>query len=162
MVRNKAEDAGGLSTTKDNNAVFTPEPVSFRPPIALELEVLAGDFFICQLEDLSQVDFSSEFCFAAKTDEEISLVCPADRVPAGATACDAGWRAFRVAGTLDFSLIGILAKLTQTLADSGVGLFAVSTYNTDYILVRQERLADAVEALRRAGYPVSEQGSASN
>lgn len=128
----------------------------------LKLEVLDGDFSICQLEDLSQMDFSSEFCFAAKTDEEISLVCPAGQAPKNATACDTGWRAFRVAETLDFSLIGILAKLTKTLADSGVGLFAVSTYNTDYILVRQERLADAVRALRRAGYPVSEQGASRN
>lgn len=128
----------------------------------LKLEVLDGDFCICQLEDLSQMDFSSEFCFAAKTDEEVSFVCPAEQVPQNATACDAGWRAFRVAGTLDFSLIGILAKLTKTLADSGVGLFAVSTYNTDYILVQQERLADAVRALRRAGYPVSEQGASRN
>lgn len=128
----------------------------------LKLEVLDGDFSICQLEDLSQIDFSSKFCFAAKTDEEISLVCPAGQVPQNATACDTGWRALRVAGTLDFSLIGILAKLTKTLADSGVGLFAVSTYNTDYILVRQEQLADAVWALRRAGYPVSEQGASRN
>lgn len=128
----------------------------------IKLQVLDGDFSICQVEELSQADFSGAFCFVAKTDEEISLVCPEERVPKNATACDAGWRALRVAGTLDFSLIGILAKLTRTLADSGIGLFAVSTYNTDYILVRQERLAVAVRALRSAGYLVSEQGAARN
>ena len=114
-------------------------------------------FSVCQVCDFSKVDFGQEFCFAAKTDEEYSLVCPADRVPANTVACDCGWRAFCIQGTLDFSLVGILAAIAAILAERHIPIFAISTYNTDYVLTKEENVAKATQALRVAGYEVFEQ-----
>ena len=77
------------------------------------------------------------FVFTGSTDQEKSLVCPADIIPENIIVRDDGWRAFRICGVLDFSLIGILSKLSGILAENGIALFAVSTYNTDYILVKE-------------------------
>ena len=121
----------------------------------MKLEVLRPVFSVCKVDDLARVDLSAEFCFVGKTDQELSLVCPEDRVPEGTLAREDGWRAFRVAGALDFSLVGILARLSSALAVAGVGLVAVSTYNTDYILVKQRDLPRALEALRGAGCEVN-------
>ena len=118
----------------------------------MKLEVLRPVFSVCKVDDLARVDLSAEFCFVGKTDREISLVCPQERAPEDALAREDGWRAFRVAGALDFSLVGILARLSSALAAAGVSLFAVSTYNTDYILVRQGDLPRALDALRAAGF----------
>ena len=81
-------------------------------------------------------------------------MCPAEAVPRNTVRRDDGWRGFRVQGVLDFSLIGILARIADVLAAEEISIFAVSTYNTDYILVRQNRFADAAEALRKAGFSV--------
>lgn len=82
--------------------------------------------------------FESEYSFIGKTDEEKSLVCITDEVPANVIQRDDGWKAFRIQGVLDFSLIGILAKIAAALADNGISIFAVSTYNTDYVLMKRE------------------------
>ena len=74
----------------------------------MKLEVLGPVFSVCKARDLSGVDFSAEYCFVGKTDAELSLVCPRSAAPADALAREDGWRAFRVAGTLDFSLTGVL------------------------------------------------------
>ena len=120
----------------------------------MKLKVLGTVFSVCRTADLSRVDLSREFVFIGKTDEELSVVCPQDAVPEDALAREDGWRAFRVEGVLDFSLTGILARLSGTLAEAGIGLFAVSTYNTDYILVKRENLARALAALAAAGYEI--------
>ena len=121
----------------------------------MKLEVLRPVFSVCRIGSLAQADLSAEFCFVGKTDQELSLVCPQDRAPRDALAREDGWRAFRVAGVLDFSLVGILARLSAALAAAGVGIFAVSTYNTDYILVKQDDLPRALAALRAAGCEVT-------
>ena len=90
-----------------------------------------------------------------KTDEEISLVCETSRVPMRTTERDDGWKAFRIQGVLDFSLIGILSKITTLLAENGVGIFAVSTYNTDYILVKAAQFEKALAVLAHAGYEIA-------
>ena len=118
---------------------------------AMTLKVLDRELSVCKLNDIHDLELSKPFYFVGKTDEELSLVCETTDEPSGITAREDGWRAFRVEGVLDFSLIGILAKLTGILADHGIGLFAVSTYNTDYILVKRENLAPALEALEGAG-----------
>jgi hypothetical protein len=82
-------------------------------------------------------------------------VCPAARVPDDVRA-ERGWRALAVAGPLDFALTGVLAALAGPLADAGVSIFAIATYDTDYVLVRADRLADAVGALRAAGHRVAD------
>lgn len=120
----------------------------------MELKVLPQEFTVCKLNDLAGVDWSDEFCFVGKTDEELSLVCSSDKAPAAPAACDPGWRAFRIEGTLDFSLIGILAELSGILAGQKIGIFAISTYNTDYILTKKEKFKQAIRALEDAGYQV--------
>ena len=92
------------------------------------------------------------FCFTGSTNEEFSLVCPTEMVPANTTERDDGWRAFRIVGVLDFSLIGILAGISSVLAENKIGLFAVSTFNTDYILTKEEHFERALDVLRNAGY----------
>ena len=87
------------------------------------------------------------------TAADTSIVCASARVPDGVRA-ERGWRALTVEGPLDFALTGVLAALAVPLADAGVSIFAVSTYDTDHVLVRSDRLADAVEALRAAGHSV--------
>ena len=97
---------------------------------------------------------TAEFYFVGKTDEEISLVCKTEDTPAETIERDDGWKAFRIQGVLDFSLIGILSKLSGILADNNIGIFAVSTYNTDYILVKKENFDKALKVLTSEGYTV--------
>ena len=96
----------------------------------MELHVIGETFTVCQISDPTQVDFTSPYYFLGRTDEELSLVCPTDRVPASATQREDGWRAFRIQGVLDFSLIGILSPIANILAENRIGIFAVSTFNT--------------------------------
>ena len=118
----------------------------------MELHVIGETFTVCQISDPTQVDFTSPYYFLGRTDEELSLVCPTDRVPASTTQREDGWRAFRIQGVLDFSLIGILSAISAVLAENHIGIFAVSTYNTDYILTKEENFQKAVECLKQAGY----------
>lgn len=120
----------------------------------LTLEALAGNFTVCKVTDYSGVNLSDKYCFVGKTGEENSLVCETSRVPANTTEREDDWRALRVAGKLDFALVGILAELSAVLARRNIGIFAVSTYNTDYIFLKNARFEEAVSALEKAGYPV--------
>ena len=120
----------------------------------MELQIIGQDFSVCQIADLSQVDFSEEYCFLGKTDQELSLVCRTDHVPANTVEREDGWRAFRIQGVLDFSLIGILAKISALLAEQSIGIFAVSTYNTDYVFTKQKDFEKALTALEQAGYEI--------
>lgn len=86
----------------------------------------------------SIVDFENKYCFVGKTDEENSLVCLTENVPNNVTEQDDGWKASRIQGILDFSLIGILSKISTLLAENNIGIFSISTYNTDYILTKME------------------------
>ena len=96
----------------------------------MEIKKIDHNFSVCQVEDYSLVNLNSEYSFIGKTDEEKSLVCITDEVPANVIQQDDGWKAFRIQGVLNFSLIGILAKIAAALADNGISIFAVSTYNT--------------------------------
>ncbi len=120
----------------------------------MELKKLRHKFSVCKVEDYSMVDFNQEFCFTGRTEEENSLVCMTEHVPENATERDDGWRAFRIQGILDFSLIGILARIAGLLAQNEIGIFAVSTYNTDYILTKEENYEKALEILKQAGYQI--------
>ncbi len=112
------------------------------------------DFSVCKIKDISQVDFNDTFCFLGKTDEEISLVCLTSKVPSNATQQEDGWKAMRIEGELDFSLIGVLSRISGILAAQNIGIFVVSTYNTDYILTKQENYERALFSLKEAGYEV--------
>lgn len=120
----------------------------------MELKILPYDLSVCKLDAVADIDLCTEFYFIGKTDEEISLVCKTEDVPPNALIRDDDWNGFRIEGVLDFSLIGILSKLSGILAENRIGIFAVSTYNTDYILVKSENFARAIHVLEEAGYQV--------
>lgn len=117
----------------------------------MELYVLPQTFTVCKLQSFSPELSEKEFCFFAKTDEECSFVCPESDAPTQTLAREDGWRGFRICGTLDFSLIGILAKISAVLAAENIGIFAVSTYNTDYVFLKEENFSRALAALKEAG-----------
>ena len=121
---------------------------------ALQLKVLPYELTVCQAASLEDIRLSSDFFFIGRTDEELSLVCRTEDVPDHTQSREDGWRAFRVEGVLEFSLTGILSRLSGALAENGIPVFAVSTYNTDYILVKGENLDRAVSALTRDGCEV--------
>lgn len=118
------------------------------------LKRIPYDFSVCQVPDFTPEMLGLPFCFLARTDEENSLVCPTAAVPADVLAREDGWQALRIEGVLDFSLVGILAPIASLLAERRIPIFAVSTYNTDYVLVKAARMAEAIEALCSAGYTV--------
>ena len=120
----------------------------------MKLEILPRPMTVCKLLRVEDFDMSGLY-FIGNTGAELSLVCETERTPARTLAREDGWRALRIAGTLDFSLTGILSGIASILAEEKIGIFAVSTYDTDYILVKRENLDRAVEALRREGYEVS-------
>ena len=120
----------------------------------MTLEKLPYALTVCKPAGLASVPLESEFFFIGKTDEEISLVCRTEDTPQETVERDDGWRGFRISGVLDFSLIGILSKLLGILAEKKIGIFAVSTYNTDYILVKEENFEKALLALEEEGYTV--------
>ena len=122
----------------------------------MELKKLPYDLTVCKVASLADVDLDGELFFLGKTDEELSLVCRTEDVPAATTERDDGWKGFRIEGVLEFSMIGILSKLSGILAENEIGLFAVSTYNTDYILVKEANFAKALEVLAAEGYTIVE------
>lgn len=121
---------------------------------AMELKVLDEAFTICKIENEAQIDFTAPCCFVGKTDQELSLVCPTDYVPAAALEREDGWRAFRIEGILDFSLVGILSAISSVLAENHIGIFAVSTFNTDYILMKSENFDRGLAFLEENGYTI--------
>ena len=120
----------------------------------LELKVIPRNFSVCQVADYSLVNWRSEFCFTGKTDEENSLVCLTNEVPSNVIQRDDGWRAFCIQGVLDFSLIGILAKISVILADNSIPIFALSTYDTDYVLIKEADFEHGLAVLMASGYEI--------
>ena len=123
---------------------------------SMEIKRIEQDFTVCQVKDYSLVNLDSEYSFIAKTEEERSLVCITKEVPSNVIRRDDGWKAFCVQGVLDFSLIGILSKISTILAERGISVFAVSTYNTDYILIKDTNYEKALEVLKYSGYEIVE------
>jgi uncharacterized protein len=124
----------------------------------MNLILLEGELGVARLGPAAPIpDWAARGIFSSitRTAEELSVVCGAGAIPANVQA-ERGWRCLRVAGRLDFSLTGVLASLAGPLAASDVSIFAVSTYDTDYILVRSQALATALSCLRAAGHQVDE------
>ena len=120
----------------------------------MELKSIEYKLTVCKVADISEIDWLADFYFIGKTDEEISLVCKTEDTPDKTTERDDGWRGFRIIGQLDFSLIGILAGISKVLASNGIGIFAISTYNTDYILTKEENFEKSLKVLKNAGYKI--------
>ena len=120
----------------------------------MELKKIDHKLTVCKITDVTSINLESDFFFIGKTDEELSLVCKTEDTPQNTIERDDGWRGFRIQGILDFSLIGILSRLSGILAEHKIGIFAVSTYNTDYILVKEENYERALSVLTSEGYTV--------
>ena len=116
----------------------------------MRIKVINEGFSVCKVEDYSRIDMTSPYCFIGNTPDERSLVCRTCDVPEGTICRDDGWSALMIDGVLDFSLIGILSGIAAALASAGIGIFAISTFNTDYILVKDRE--GAIAALTAAGY----------
>lgn len=121
--------------------------------MTIHLRVRPGTLAICRLgpDEAVPAWARGSFVSVTRTRDELSVVCDEAEVPGDGRA-ERGWRAFEVEGPLDFSLTGVLAGLTAPLATAAIPVFAVSTFDTDYLLVPGHRLSEAVDALRRAGF----------
>lgn len=117
----------------------------------MRFKLLEDTFSVCKIARAEQIPWDEPFVFVGKTDTEISLVCPTKAVPLQCAQEETGWRCFRVEGPLDFSLVGILSKITGMLAKEEIPVFAVSTFDTDYLLVREAYLPRARETLEQSG-----------
>ena len=119
------------------------------------LELLAGDWAICRLAaDAALPQWATgEVVSITRTTDELSIVCPQVNVPASIQS-EIDWRCLRVAGPLDFSMVGVIASLTATLAAANVSVFVVSTFDTDYLLVKKGDLATAIASLKEAGHAI--------
>lgn len=120
----------------------------------MKLQLLSYDFVVCRLNDAENVDRNRPLTFFAKTDMETSYVCPVSDVPDDVQAREDGWRGMRVSGVLEFSLIGILAKISGVLAAKEISIFVISTFDTDYIFVKKDQLSKAVAALEEDGWEI--------
>jgi hypothetical protein len=124
---------------------------------SLPLAVVGGAYAVCRLSADAPIPgwaTAGRFCSITRTADELSVVCLGDAVPGG-VACERGWRCLRVAGTLPFATVGVLAALTAPLAAAGIPLFAISTFDTDYLLVKDGDFGRAVAVLERAGHVVT-------
>ena len=136
--------------------VTTPPPLEVATQPALTLTLLSDTFAVCRLGAGAVVPdwaWTGEVACVTRTRDELSIVCRADLVPENVRR-EAGWRCLKVKGPLDFSLTGVFARIAQPLADAGISLFAVMTYDTDYVMVKEERLRAAAGALMAAGHTV--------
>jgi hypothetical protein len=125
----------------------------------IPLIVLPGSCAVCRLS--ADAAFPAwavgDLVSVTRTSDELSVVCREDAVPQG-VRCERGWRSLRIAGSLDFSLVGVLVSLLVPLAEAGVSVFAISTFDTDYLLVREGDLARAIQALQTAGHTIQAGG----
>jgi len=115
-----------------------------------------GTFAICRLAAEATIPpwaSAGKFVSITRTADELSIVCCQDAVPQG-VQYEPGWRCFRVAGTIPFSIVGVLASLTAPLVESGISVFAISTFDTDYLLVKQEQFEIAMTAWQQAGHAI--------
>lgn len=120
----------------------------------MKLKKIPFDLTVCKIKSISDINLNSDFYFINKTDDELSLVCKTNDTPSDTNARDDGWRGFHIEGMLDFSLIGILSKISAILADNQISIFAVSTYNTDYFLVKAKYFDKALSVLITEGYDI--------
>src|SRR6516164_10877088 len=117
----------------------------------LTIILVDGIFAVCKLEPDTSIPSwatAGDLFSITRTAEELSIVCRQDAVPEGIT-CERGWRCLRVAGTMPFTVVGVLASLTAPLAEAGISVFAISTFDTDYLLVKTEDMERAIDVLRQ-------------
>ena len=128
--------------------------------IALDIDLLPGAYAICRWppgETLPDWLNHSGFVSVTRTTEELSIICPDEFVPPG-VRCERGFRLLKVEGPLPFDAIGIIARLAGVLAAAQISLIAVGTFDTDYVLIKDDRRESATAALRAAGFEVTLEG----
>ena len=119
-----------------------------------KLQILKGTYQIAKLPPDAGIPpkvLTQAFYTVSKTRDELSIIAP-DDVPIPSEHCQKGWKVLQFVESMDFSLVGVMARIAAVLAKSGISLCAVSTYNTDYVLIKNENLKFAVKALEEAGY----------
>ena len=122
----------------------------------LSLKILPDRMAVCRFDPAAAIpEWIAEIGFYSitRTEEELSIVCPESHLAPGISS-ESGWRCFKVQGLLDFSEIGIIFSLTRPLAENGVSVFVISTFNTDYLMVKENDLAKAIGALTAEGHQV--------
>lgn len=132
------------------------QPAGSKPEVALRLNVLDRLLAVCRLdpgEKLPTWATQADFFCVTRSPDELSVVCPEGNVPED-VKCEKGWRILQLAGPFEFSLTGVLASVLDPLARAGVSIFAVSTFDTDYVLLKEESLPAAIVALRESGHEV--------
>ena len=120
----------------------------------LRLVVLDGEYTVHRLsseQDIPSNVLKGDFFSITRTDDELSIVCDA-HIPVSSEKSETGWSCIKVLGPLDFALTSILAKISSVLAEAEISIFAISTYDTDYILVKSNSLDGAKKALEKASY----------
>ena len=118
----------------------------------MRLKKLSSPMTVCKVATMEDALVDGQFLFIGRTDRELSVVCETAHVPSSTVERDDGWSGFRIEGQLDFSLIGVLARISKVLADASIGIFVVSTFDTDYVLVKAINFERAMSALIDAGY----------
>lgn len=120
------------------------------------LKKLNTPLSVIQVADIKLIDFNITPIFIGKTEDELSVVLPTKHVPSQTVAREDNWSGLKIEGVLDFSLVGILAKISSLLADNNISIFAISTFNTDYILVKDDKLKEAITVLVKADYIIED------
>lgn len=120
----------------------------------MKLYRLENEFSVCKIESVDSETLCSKFAFLAKTDDELSLVCETKHLPGNVKECETGWNALKIDGILDFSLTGVIAKIAGVIAEQGLSIFVISTFNTDYILMKKEQFEIGCQQLIKEGYEV--------
>jgi hypothetical protein len=122
----------------------------------LSLKILPHRMAVCRFEPTAPLPGwigETDFYSFTRTEAELTIVCPETQLAPGTTS-ETGWRCFKVQGLLDFAEIGIILSLTQPLAENGVAVFVISTFDTDYFMVKEKDLAKAIDALTAKGHQV--------
>ena len=130
----------------------------------LTLTLLPEMFGICRFrpsEEIPEWAMEAGFVSITRTSRELSIVCPERHIPSGVTS-SRRWRAMSVKGALDFTEVGILASLAQPLKEARVPIFVISTFDTDYLLVRERHLKTAIEALSGVGHRINLRSSSTS
>lgn len=124
--------------------------------IVLALSALPQTLAVCRLDPSSPVPnwaWQGDFCSVTRTADELSIICDESAAPDG-VKCERDWRAFKLEGPLDFSLVGVLASILNPLAEAGIGILAVGTYDTDYVLVKAGHFQRALVVLATSGHRI--------
>lgn len=123
----------------------------------MQLRKLPGEFTVCKISNPLELSWEKDCMFIGKIDGAFSLTCLTEDVPSNCIEREDGWKGFCIHGTLDFSLIGILSPILSLLAEHKISVFAESTYDTDYVLVKKENFLHTIEVLEKNGYTFIEE-----